>query len=58
MLKFIQTMLSHTNVILNEGQGHSNRYPNVKFSGVYHLAKHERKQSVNVQAQAYMKASL
>ena len=55
LVKFVEKkcapmiLVFHTTVILNEGQGHSNWYKNVEFSGVYHHIK-----LANVQTHADM----
>ena len=38
----------HTAVTVNEGQGHSNWYQTVRFSGFFHLAKFKKKRFANV----------
>ena len=48
--------LSYTPAILNEGQGHSISYSNVKYSEVHPHTKFDRNQSLRVRVQTHISA--
>ena len=50
-----KSLLSHTSMTLNEGQGHQNCYQSIQFTAVYHYAKFERNWWINFEyKQTYM----